>query len=178
MADSEQGVIEWSDFRILAITPAEAKVASPALSPDGRKLSVLIEGLTARIDIATVPSAVSILVGSISPKVPPGIALSALRADFRGQAILTNGARATIQLGLGRSIDGQTLTSLIPGGEDNVEIVRSLYSPVEATLPNPESGEVTYGAITISIVVTVASTGPESTVLVEFDSVDLELWTR
>ncbi|MCZ4088726.1 hypothetical protein O3W52_00995 [Ensifer psoraleae] len=59
-----------------------------------------------------------------------------------------------------------------------MEIVQSLYSPVEATLPNPKSGEITYGAVTISIVVTVASTGPESTVLVEFDSVDLDLWMR
>ncbi|MFK3967948.1 hypothetical protein ACI2KT_30710 [Ensifer adhaerens] len=176
MADSKQNVIEWGDFRILSITPPEAKVASPALSPDGRQLSILIEGLTARIDIATVSSAVSILVGSITPKVPHGMSLFAMRADFRGQAILTNGARATIQLGLGRSSDNQTLTSH-SDVEDYVEIVRSLYSPVEATLPNSESGDVTYGAITISIMVTVASTGSESAVLVEFDSVDLELWT-
>ncbi|WP_269274731.1 hypothetical protein [Sinorhizobium psoraleae] len=104
MADSEQAVIEWSDFRILAITPAEANVASSVLSPDGRQLSILIEGLSARIDTTTVPSAVSVLVGSITPKIPQGTTLSAMRADFRGQAILTNGARATIQWALGDQV--------------------------------------------------------------------------
>ncbi|PDT50845.1 hypothetical protein ATY30_28370 [Sinorhizobium americanum] len=53
-----------------------------------------------------------------------------------------------------------------------------LYSPVEATLPDSESGEVTYGTITISIMVIVACIGPESAALVEFDSIDLDLWTR
>ncbi|WP_018097645.1 hypothetical protein [Sinorhizobium meliloti] len=178
MVEDEQAVIEWSEFKILSITPTEARVAQPAVSPDGRQISILIEGLTARTDITAQATAASILVGSITPKIPARSTWSAMRADFRGQAVLTNGARTTIQLGLGRASDSQTLTTPLPCGENNVEILRSLYSPVEATLPDSESGEVTYGAITISIMVTVASTGPESAALVEFDSIDLDLWTR
>lgn len=178
MADKEKPVIEWSEFKILSITPAEAKVARPAVSPDGRQISILIDGLTARANFADQSSAASVLVCSITPKIPSKITWSAMRADFRGQAVLANPARTTIQFGLGRASDSQTLATPLPHGESNIDIVRSLYSPVEATLPDPESGEVMYGAITISIMVTVATTGPESAALVEVDSIDIDLWTR
>ncbi|WP_141471766.1 MULTISPECIES: hypothetical protein [Sinorhizobium] len=125
MANNEQAVIDWSEFNVLSITPAEARVVPPAASPDGRQISILIEGFSARIDLKAQPTAVSILAGSITPKIPPGSTWSAMRADFRGHAILTNGARTTIQLGLGLANESQTLTAPLPCGENNVEIVRS-----------------------------------------------------
>ncbi len=178
MANNEQVLIEWGELEILSITPAGTKVASHTVSPDGRQLSILIEGLTARTDVNDQPSAASVLVGSIAPKIPANTTWCAMRADFRGQAVLQNGARATIQLGIGQAGDSQSLTTPLPSGENNVAIVRSLYSPVEASFPNPESGEVMYGAITISIMVTAVSTGPLSAALIEIDSIDLDLWTR
>ncbi|MEH7911810.1 hypothetical protein V7798_32135 [Rhizobium laguerreae] len=178
MADDDQTVIEWGTFEILSIAPEGARVPSQAVSPDGRQTSLLVEGLTARIDGPGHNAVASVLVGGITPKIPPRATWSAMRADFRGHALLTNGARATIQLGLGRGSDSQTLVAPLPCGETEIEIVRTLYSDVEASSPDPENGEVAYGGITISIMVTVTSIGPNSAALVEFDSIDVDLWMR
>ncbi|TPI78495.1 hypothetical protein [Mesorhizobium sp. B2-8-9] len=174
---AETTTIQWGDLSQLAAFPTST-VASVTKSPDGRALSILLEGLEARCDGNGINSATAILVGSIEANIPTATDWTATRADFRGQIALTDGARATIELGLARAVDGQTLVVPLQAGTDSVDFTRTLYSPAEISPLTAEGEAPSYAPLTISIQLTVACAGKASAALAAVDSIDLELWVR
>ncbi|TPK84878.1 hypothetical protein FJ936_13450 [Mesorhizobium sp. B2-4-13] len=179
MADLAQpATIQWEEFSQLAAVPAHSRVASVVKSPDGRSLSILIEGLDAQCEGNGKKSATAVLVGSIEANIPAKTDWTATRADFRGQLALTNGARATVELGLARSVEGQTTVAPLQGGADSIEFVRTLYSPSETALHTAEGEAPSYAPLTISVQLTLTCPGKDSAALAAVDSVDLELWLR
>ncbi|RUX34641.1 hypothetical protein EOA23_00920 [Mesorhizobium sp. M2A.F.Ca.ET.042.01.1.1] len=179
MADLPQAtVIEWSELSQLAVVPAQARVAAVTKAPDGRSVSILMEGLDARCEGKSQKSATAVLVASIDAKIPAGLTWTATRADFRGQLVLTNGGRATVQLGLARGFDSQTVVSPLEGGEDSLQFVRTIYSPAEIWPQVGETDDVFYAPLTVTIQLTLACPGDPSAGLAALDSVDVELWVR
>lgn len=170
-------IIEWEEFSQLAVIPAEAKIASVVKSPDGRSLSILFEGFEARCDGSGKKSAAAVLMGSIEAHLPAKTDWTATRADFRGQVALKDGARATVELGLARAVQGETMVAPLPSDSNSVEFVRTLYSAAEY-IPAKADGDVpAYAPLTLSVQLTLSCAG-NSSALAAVDSVDLELWVR
>lgn len=179
MADVPPPVIEWAEFVSSTVIPAQAKIAPVSVAPDGRSVSILFEGLEARCDGGRQKTATASLVGSIEPKLPEKTVLKAMRADFRGAAMLTKGGRATVQLGLGQAFDGLTMVAE-PQQEtaDSGDFLRSIYSAADSVPVAPGSDTFSYAPITISVQLTIACPGESSSALAVLDSIDLELWVR
>lgn len=179
MADLAQtATIEWGEFSQLAAVPAHSKIASVVQAPDGRSLSILLEGVDARCDGSGQKSATAVLVGSVEANIPASTDWTATRGDFRGQLALSEGARATIQFGLARATDAETMVASLDGGGDSVDLIRTLYSPAEAVWPTVGSEAVSYAPLTVSVQLTVSCAGAASAALVAVDAIDLELWVR
>lgn len=179
MADLAQPVaIQWEEFSQLAAVPASSRVASVVKSPDGRSLSILIEGLDAHCDGTGNKSATAILVGSIEANIPAKTDWTATRADFRGQVALAGSARATVQLTLARAYESQTMVAPLQGGSDSIDFVRTLYSPAESAFPTAEGEAPSYAPLTISVQLNLACAGKAASALAAVDSIDLELWLR
>lgn len=179
MADMPQpAIVEWGELSQLGSVPAQARVAAVVKSPDGRSLSILLEGLHVRCEGNGQKAATAVFVGSIDAKIPAKTDWTATRADFRGQLALTDGGRATVQFGLARGIDGQTFVAPLEGAANSVEFVRTLYSPAEAWPPTGGTESASYAPVTLSIQLTLACPGDSSAGLAAVDSIDLELWVR
>lgn len=179
MADLPQTpVIEWAEVLQLVAAPTGAKIASVAKSPDGRSLSILLEGLEVRCEGRGQKTAVAALAGSIAATIPPNTTWTATRADFRGATILTDGGRATIQLGLAQAFEGQSVVFSSSAGPDSVDFVRTLYSPAESWSASPASEMVSYSPLTFSVQLTLACAGESSSAFAAMDGIDVELWAR
>jgi hypothetical protein len=179
MTDLPQpAIVEWGEISQLASVPAQARAAAVVKSPDGRSLSILLEGLDARCEGKKQKAATAVFVGSIDAKIPAKTDWTATRADFRGQLALTDGGRATVQFGLARGIESQTIVAPLEGDANSVEFVKTLYSPAEAWPQTGGTEGASYAPVIVSIQLTLACPGDSSAGLAAVDSIDLELWVR
>jgi hypothetical protein len=173
--------IAWEQVVVQAIFPATAAVDSVAVAPDGRSLSVLLRGLQARCgDAGGGGTASAFLAASIAPQLPGKLDWKATRGEFRGEATIASGARATVTVGLGRAISTRILTADPSQAGTDVSMIETVFSDSDAVRVQKPSGEdeASFAPLTLTVQISLTCPASASAALVDVESIDVELWVR
>jgi hypothetical protein len=182
-------VLTWSGFVPIIAAPGDARVVALTPSPDGRALSILLEGFTAQCSSgepnvpglpASMPqarTATAMLSGMVLPSLD-GVEWVGTLGTVRGDVVTANGAKVVFTVSIGgsgavrayetlpsdsRIEEAFQATLFDPGGSRRV--VRDGISGVERT------------PLLISLLVNTICPSDAAYAGAWIDSVDLSLWT-